>query len=666
MLQLYINDKLCELTGNEEIAIDYAIAKIGEIEKRTGSGSTEINLPKTNINRAIFESSENLNSASTVPYTQLKARILVDGIDQKITLANLTSINDTYNIRLYDANVDFFSVMKDRNVNELDLHHYDYFHRIQHVIDERLNTEIAFPIINNFDVTPNSYIDPDVRQIDIRFMPPAFGYEFLLEKITEAAGFTLNNLAKVVYKYPERFIAIPFTKDNWNRDTDGKRYEGRYDYTSKTIATYTQPNFTIFNTPGYDYNYYQNPAPASWAGNIIITDALSYNWKAHFSVNNATGSDITQDMRFTFNGIPSAQTFTIPAGASNYILEFTGAALAPVANGIYYQCTMVYDNNSNIQINSGYLEISNVVVVRPFEVDRTETISFNESQEYVTINSLLPDMKQGDLFKAYCQLTASVIIVDDRTKTVSIVPFKNIIDNISKFIDWSDKLDLSPGDELIFTLDDYAQQNLVKYADDETVITTSKKLDVGTENIVVANSSININNTNLPLSKALITLPFAATITETNFDGVKTAQISVWQLGGTSYLGKAQPRIIFVRPRDTSEETPTTDLSYTDGTTTTAVGTNVPFTHFIKLDEDFNLGFDNNILPKFYSELTTIINKAKIPTVPLRLNASDINQLDFTLPVYIKYYNAYFYISQIKEYRPGITDSTLVELVKLF
>jgi hypothetical protein len=64
--------------------------------------------------------------------------------------------------------------------------------------------------------------------------------------------------------------------------------------------------------------------------------------------------------------------------------------------------------------------------------------------------------------------------------------------------------------------------------------------------------------------------------------------------------------------------------------------------------------------------LSDVLNRLKVVSVPIRLNASDINQLDFTRPVYIKHFNAYFYISAIKAYTPTNNESTTVELVKLF
>ncbi len=87
--------------------------------------------------------------------------------------------------------------------------------------------------------------------------------------------------------------------------------------------------------------------------------------------------------------------------------------------------------------------------------------------------------------------------------------------------------------------------------------------------------------------------------------------------------------------------------------------------YFIKSGET-SLGFNNNLISLFYNEIEVVYTKIKILSCLLRLNASDINQLDLTKPVYIEYFNSYFYISQISSYNPNSNKSTSVELVKLY
>ncbi len=51
--------------------------------------------------------------------------------------------------------------------------------------------------------------------------------------------------------------------------------------------------------------------------------------------------------------------------------------------------------------------------------------------------------------------------------------------------------------------------------------------------------------------------------------------------------------------------------------------------------------------------------------VYLRLKPIHINQLNFSLPIWIDYYKSWFYIGKISQFKFNSTDSTKVELIKL-
>ena len=75
MLKLFINGQLCDLKGDENISIDYAMFSIEDISKRKGSRSFNFELPKTLNNSRIFKVSEQVNNSTTLPYTKLTARL---------------------------------------------------------------------------------------------------------------------------------------------------------------------------------------------------------------------------------------------------------------------------------------------------------------------------------------------------------------------------------------------------------------------------------------------------------------------------------------------------------------------------------------------------------------------------------------------------------------
>jgi hypothetical protein len=71
----------------------------------------------------------------------------------------------------------------------------------------------------------------------------------------------------------------------------------------------------------------------------------------------------------------------------------------------------------------------------------------------------------------------------------------------------------------------------------------------------------------------------------------------------------------------------------------------------------------SSIQSKYYSDFASILNKAKIITTTLRLNESDISNIDFSKPVYLKQLGGSFFINKINNFIPY--KDTKVELVKI-
>ena len=154
----------------------------------------------------------------------------------------------------------------------------------------------------------------------------------------------------------------------------------------------------------------------------------------------------------------------------------------------------------------------------------------------------------------------------------------------------------------------------------------------------------------------MIEIDFSAS-TQALTGGLVIADLQIFNDDGT-FKDEIDQRILFAKFNDVA-------FTYTDGTSNSAQTTNILLTHFQKSGE-INLGFDDNLIPTFYQAFIDVLDKAKIVNCLLKLNASDINQLDLTIPVYIEYFNSYFYVSKISGYNPNRNVSTLVELVKLY
>ena len=149
---------------------------------------------------------------------------------------------------------------------------------------------------------------------------------------------------------------------------------------------------------------------------------------------------------------------------------------------------------------------------------------------------------------------------------------------------------------------------------------------------------------------------YGATESEINFaDRYYIPKIGVFE---TNII---KPRTLYAEMRTLN---PGEGISfYEAGAPTGTADLDICFPYFFHPGRTYDLTwskiFSNNL-----TTFTGIVSAPKVVKCSLRLNESDINQLDFTRPVYIDYYKANFFISEIIT---ELTDSSpaTVELIKI-
>jgi hypothetical protein len=210
-------DKLVDLPTDADISIEYAIAKIGEIEKRSGVRSAEFTIPKTAKNKAIFENPDDVNNIGTKPYRRLKAHYYSNGIDQQISFATLKESAQGYNVNIYGGNSDFFAALKDGKLTDIDFSAYDYYHTLTNYVATRTDLDVPRSIALNVE-QPTA-----IALGNIAYQPPSVSIEFILEQMAASQGYTLNNETKLKYGYPNQLMVLPLCKE-WLRDFNGDKY----------------------------------------------------------------------------------------------------------------------------------------------------------------------------------------------------------------------------------------------------------------------------------------------------------------------------------------------------------------------------------------------------------------------------------------------------------
>lgn len=657
MIELYINGSLCDLNGNESITIDYAMFSIDDISRRKGSRSYTFTIPKTTRNRQILEVSEEVNNLTQIPYTKLTARLLDNGVDLGIKFAELTSVKDGYSINLYGNSISFFDLIKNKKLIELDMSDYNHVYNFTNVVASKDNTDgYIYPIINyGADESVMGNIE---RKCQMGYLLPAFYLDTLLERIVTEAGYGYENKMLAIDDYVNNPIVLPSVDIR-----KGNKYNAKFEIGNDAQCV---PNYygavnimSIDSIVTYDGSYYSLPYPSffrwgsvySYGNGIQIIDNFSCKITFTITVNNSDTNShplhlyLSGDTSFHSGAIQIGSVICV-AGTHTYTITATLDNSNVQWGGSYYTTPKLF-----FPIGSPFLTVQSGGTVEITEADEQSLIYLNGT---VVVSSLLPDFKQSDIIRNYCQMFGLIPIVDEITKTVTFERFNKISENVNNALDWSDKLDLTNEPEIKFLVDEYGQNNYFKWLQDG-----DEQQPIGT------NGNIVISNENLEKEKDIVKLDFASTFNDLMLLNIPVPRIGLFEQ--QLYKKDKKPRMLILYRKSPSDFDDASDFVYFQGLDTyTLSGLDlIPLCRFIDTDFTYNLGFGNNLL-QYYRAINDVLDRYRNVNCLIRLNASDINKLDFTKPIYIKYFNSYFYLNLIQGYKAGANESTHCELIKLF
>lgn len=647
-VELYIEDRQVDLIGRESISIDYAIFKADDITERKGVRSYSFNVPKTAINRAIFENPDNVTSISSIPYNKLNARLYVDGIDVGVKFCVIKSSGENYTLNLYGGNSVFFDLIRGSKLNEFNFCALNHTWDKATIIASRTNTSgYIYPIIDYHTDSPNTWIDNTTRTVQADNLYPALFYDDILERCINELGYDFVN------DEPQPDLILAYSGHPFIRVSNGEYMEVKTETTSDQSAMWN-----IFHQMSFNYDIITQSC-SYWVDGTTLEqtqfnfqDGVTISGRLYWILDNTTGSPVNCElwMGSDILGTPEfVQPITLATGINTLDYNFTLTNKTPDIYSLPIYFTIYDPADSAITVKSGtYIDITSVTVNSNDEVLFEPYGNING---YVTPTSIYGDITLAELIKAYCQMFGLIIVVDEFNKEVNFIKFDSILAN-NNIYDWSDKLDITETPVIEFGDDVYASVNEFVY-----ILDDNEPKPTGTDGQILLDGDRNSE------IRTIVELIYGATNAEIMLNNVQINKIGV--LVNNSRQKQRAIRPLRLNLVDAADLDPVADLGYDDGSVTT-ISTGIPLTYFIDDEQSGNLGYGDNLLNTYYNALQGVIDKFKMVICQIRLNASDINQLDFTRPVYIKHFGAYFYISAIKGYTPTNNESTTVELVKLF
>lgn len=270
-----------------------------------------------------------------------------------------------------------------------------------------------------------------------------------------------------------------------------------------------------------------------------------------------------------------------------------------------------------IRINNGALLGIIKSYIKIFSED-VQSVSYNQ---YYPIGSNLPDISVVDFIKQICWLFGLFAIKSDTG--VSFISVNKIIDNRYKAVDWSKKLVPTgwTAKETSYTFGDFAQKNYFRYEENE--------------NAKSADGYMVVQNKTLDYEKDLVKLPYTAG--GDNGD-MRAVPYFKWSEDGTTVeLEDCGDRIMQLVISFDSQGKEDARLDFSD------------------------LKFQNRVSRFGLYSYQDLIKSPFVIKDTFRLTEIDLKNLDYTIPVYIERYAAFFAIISIKSQG----DYSECELLKL-
>ena len=259
------------------------------------------------------------------------------------------------------------------------------------------------------------------------------------------------------------------------------------------------------------------------------------------------------------------------------------------------------------------------------------------------IQESLPDWTCGKLFKEVCNLAGVIPIVNEYTKEIRLMMINELNENKPVAKNWQSKIDLANEIVYTFKIAGYAQKMNFQFLPDTNY-----------------GYSVNVLNQSLPKEISYIKSEFNYSLySRILAKTFNTVLIDIWNSEISRIEFDEKPRILFLF----NENTAVIYTAPNEANTTQSSG--IPFAGFHKQSFlNFNLEW-KNLYEKFYQSLIQgITNNILKIELDFRLTEFDLQDFDFSIPVYLENPSGFYYVQEIKDFTSS-KESTSVELLRI-
>lgn len=679
MTELYINGQLIE-DIDAEIVMTLSSFKLDSLGTRKGSYSNVFDLPKTNQTRLLFENCELVTSVTNIPYQLNPCQIFIDGQLVVDGSAVIRETKDNYKVFISAGNSDFFKAIGSLKLKDVNLSSFNHEYNLVNVWLRRMST-IGF-VYPNIDYGFFEFADLTTWNTGTilnreQYFQPSMWIRTIIERAAEDLGYTITGDLLDSLTYQNGVVlckgAVVKTTNNL------AKYRHNIDF-GQVVGTSQKINFP--ERIEDKSNLYANNVNA---GQFVYTPNVASIADTAFVIN-LTGKVITKDPRNQTNGEVNVDLIIYNAAGTVLLTitdfvkfenRFTGLFnnYNPPASGqLERTFNSVYpvgqtDRNAFRNLLNNTADLTTLRFGWNVRVDRGnlenlkfENLEFSINQiplagrfiqgEIATVEAkdVLPQNETvGDLLITLGNIEGLIFQVDESNKTVRTSRIDRLINSKGNALDWSNKIDLTDEAEVFYNIENFAQSNLYKFAnDDKDAFLIEGETD----------GSINIQNANLPTESVVFESKFATVPQGQVFNGeITMGRVftgNKYTFDGFNYTLIEPFKIEEFKPRIAV-------LTEIDSVLNVSTGLTTPTNFTVNaLVLDFERAVNDN-----YNLIRSVLTNTKVVKALFLLDLEDIVNLDFTRPVFIDYFGEFFYIESIDQFKVNKRESCFVKLVRI-
>jgi hypothetical protein len=664
-----IGETPLDLDSGTVISTTKRVANIGTLERQS-SFTNKLNLPATAKNLTaigMVQGSDN----STKKYIKQIGSVYANGIEiMNAAQFSFESLSDRIELLINSDNAVFFDAIKKTFLRELDMSNLDHLWSKTEMINSKLNNYLDGYI---YAIHDSGYQSQFVSSLNCYGIVPSVFVKYLFNKIGETFGYTFEGdiwdtsyfekllmpvidckvgarnieelkcrfITNIPVTLPEKFNSFIYNDFNIVENLGGGVFLDKWN---------VNPNGNIY--------YFHIP------GNYKIT--LDYDFNL---VPDDPGGDIFVGAELVIRAVQELNSIITEIGYVNIEIadqvgNFTGQLVLNVTFDSFIETTLnpnttgSESTKARVYIDYRYGGETNenpiyfVINSLSFNIEQITNAPVSHYNRLYNIQESLPNWTCGKFIKEISNLFGIIPIVNEYDKTIRLMMFNELNANKSISKEWQSKIDLANDPVYTFKIDGYGQLNTFEYLPDSTY-----------------GYSINIENESLPKEIEYIKSEFNhsrfSRILNKSFNTIFTNNFNPEVQLDSNFTYKSMmkfnklPRIAFLFYQDT-------EVIYSSfGETNVTQSTDIPFLGFeAQSFQDFNLEWQY-LYERFYQSLFNgITNNILKVELEFRLSEFDIQDFDFSIPVYLENPSGYYYVQEIKDFTSS-KESTSVELLRI-